>query len=108
MARAAYGRFEDALRLQHLDREHYLAWAIPFHEDVRSNVGFVEGGLFHLWHGEPSIVATVNETRDSLGFGLTHRSIFALGQSGVWRWSSGKVEMHEFVRDYFFGRKEDG
>ena len=53
MARAAYGCFEDALRLQHLDREHYLAWAAPFHEAVRSNVGFVEGKLFHLWHGEP-------------------------------------------------------
>ena len=32
MVRAAYGRFEDALRLQALNRDHYLNWAIPFHD----------------------------------------------------------------------------
>ena len=108
MARAAYGHFEDALRLQHLNRDHYLAWAAPFHETVRSNVAFVEGKLFHLWHGE-TMNRRYRERNDALARFLFDPSVdIALGKGGVWRWSSNKTEMHKFVRDYFGGRKEDG
>jgi hypothetical protein len=108
MARAAYGCFEDALRLQNLNRDHYLAWAAPFYEAVGSNVGFVEGKLFHLWHGEP-VNRRYRERNDALAhFRFDPLVDIALGHGGVWRWSSGKTEMHEFVRDYFVGRKEDG
>ena len=27
---------------------------------------------------------------------------------GPWRWNSPKPQMHQYVRDYFAGRKEDG
>ena len=108
MARAAYGCFEDALRLQHLARGHYLAWASPFHEAVQSNVAFVEGKLFHLWHGEP-INRRYRERNDALSrFKFDPSADIALGQGDVWTWNSDKTAMHEFVRDYFAGRKEDG
>ncbi|MBX9778611.1 MAG: hypothetical protein K2Y71_29930 [Xanthobacteraceae bacterium] len=108
IARAAYGRFEDALRLQHLARGHYLAWAEPFHEAVKSSVAFVDVKLFHLWHGEP-LNRRYRERNDALArFEFDPTADVALGEGDVWRWNSKKVEMHAFVRDYFVGRKEDG
>jgi hypothetical protein len=108
IVRAAYGRFEDALRLQHLNRDHYLAWAAPFHDAVRSNVAFVDGNLFHLWHGK-SVHRGYRERNEGLArFRFDPSTDVAVDQSGVWRWSSDKSEMHEFVRNYFASRKEDG
>ena len=63
IARAAYGRFDDALRLQHLHAEHYLAWAIPFHEAVRSNVASSRAISFTCGTARPSIAGIANETR---------------------------------------------
>src|SRR5208283_69697 len=52
---AALGRFEDAIytiRLNQARTAHYLDWAKPFFADVNGSVHFVEGSLFHLWHGD--------------------------------------------------------
>jgi hypothetical protein len=32
----------------------------------------------------------------------------AIDCQGVWRWNSDKREMHDYVRDYFASRMEDG
>ena len=44
--------------------DHYLAWAEPFYDAVRARVAFVEGNLFHLWHGETETAATMNGSKD--------------------------------------------
>jgi hypothetical protein len=108
IARAAYGRFDDALRLQPLHAEHYLAWAKPFHAAVRSNVAYVEGKLFHLWHGKTEH-RRYRERNESLRrFAFNPFTDVVRDRQGVWQWNSEKPEMHEFVRDYFSSRREDG
>jgi hypothetical protein len=32
----------------------------------------------------------------------------AADRNGAWRWNSDRREMHDYVRDYFVGRREDG
>jgi hypothetical protein len=108
MVRAAYGRFEDALRLQCLDRNHYLAWAMPFHQAVRSNVGHVAGNLLHLWHGDTSRRRYRQRNLELAKFDFNPATDIAPDCKGVWRWNSGKPALHEFVRDYFISRREDG
>jgi hypothetical protein len=108
MVRAAYGRFEDALRLQCLDRDHYLAWAMPFHQAVRSNVGHVAGNLLHLWHGDMSLRSYRQRNSDLAKFEFNPTADIAADCNDVWRWSSDKPAMHKFVRDYFSSRREDG
>jgi hypothetical protein len=108
MVRAAYGRFEDALRLQCLDRDHYLAWAMPFHQAVRSNVGHVAGNLLHLWHGDTSLRSYRQRNSDLAKFEFNPAADIAADCNDVWRWSSDKPAMHEFVRNYFRSRREDG
>ena len=52
---AMYGRFDDVMayvRMQPQWQEHYLAWARPYYDDVRGQVGCVPGRVYHLWHGD--------------------------------------------------------
>jgi hypothetical protein len=108
IARAAYGRFEDAIRRQYLNRDHYLAWADPFHRAVQSEVGFAKGNIFHLWHGD-SEHRLYRERNDRFApFGFNPFRDVSIDHGGAWRWSSAKPEMHDFVLRYFASRREDG
>lgn len=111
MLRAAYGRFDDAIRIQAMNsqqRSHYLTWAEAFHDAVRSNVGFVQGNLVHLWHG------SVEHRRYGDRYELLTRFHFdpfediAIDNNETWRWNTNKTEMHDCIRRYFLSRKEDG
>ena len=109
--RAAYGCFEEAMRLQHMNgprRDHYMAWATPLHEAVRANVTSVDGHLLHLWHGTPQDRRYRNRNEQLEPFEFDPYTDIALEDNGVWRWNSDKPEMHAFVRGYFASRREDG
>jgi hypothetical protein len=88
--------------------EHYLAWAKPFHRAVGGRVGFVDGRVLHLWHGELRDRRYAQRHEGLVRFGFDPFSDIALDPSGSWRWNGSKSEMHEYVRDYFEFRKEDG
>ena len=111
IVRAAYGCFEDATRLLHLNnqrREHYLAWANPFFATVRAKVAFVEGNLLHLWHGKLEHRGYRKRYEGLRRFQFDPFEDIAIGHNGAWRWNSDKREMHDYVRDYFASRREDG
>jgi len=111
MLRAAYGYFDDAVRIQQMNsqqRTHYLSWAEAFHNAVRSNVGFVEGNLVHLWHGSREHRRYVDRYQEFTRFRFNPFKDIAWDDNGAWRWNSSKDEMHEYVRAYFLARREDG
>jgi hypothetical protein len=107
---AAIGKFEypeQAANMNARQREHYRNWATPFFADIRARVGFLEGRVFHLWHGTP------NDRQHQRRHQLLTRHEFdpfvdiALDSNRVWRWNSDKAPMHEAVRRYFASRDED-
>ncbi len=109
--RAAYGRFEDAMRLQLMNgmrRAHYLAWAQPFHAAVDASVACVNGHLLHLWHGTPRDRRYRNRNEALEPFLFNPYDDIAIDENQAWRWNSDKPEMHEYVRGYFASRREDG
>jgi hypothetical protein len=111
MLRTAYGCLDDAARIQHMNgrqRTHYLAWAKAFYNAVRSNVGFVEGSLVHLWHGSMEHRRHEDRKRGLARFRFDPFEDIAMGDNGAWRWNSCKSEMHDYVRAYFPSRREDG
>ena len=108
IVRAAYGRFDDALRLQPLHRDHYLAWAQPFHEVVNSNVGFVDGNIFHLWHDKTEHRRYRARNEEFRRFQFDPFTDIAADRNAAWRWNSDRPEMHDYLRDYFVARREDG
>lgn len=111
MMSAAYGCFDDVpvnWRMNARQTEHYLAWARRYYAAVRGRIGYINGTIYHMWHGE-----LPNRWSRRRHFGLTEfafdpYSDIAIDESGAWRWSSEKLPMHRYVREYFESRREDG
>jgi hypothetical protein len=111
MAMAAYGCFDEVMRRYYMNnwqRKRYLAWAKPYSETVRGAVGFLEGNLFHLWHGEMINRRSVRRYEEFQAFDFNPFEDVAIDENGSWRWNTNKPQMHDYVRDYFAARKEDG
>ena len=107
---AALGRFDYCVEAQNLNRrqeEHYRAWGEPFFADVRNRVGYIEGRIFHLWHGD--MKARHYARRHCLAeLGFDPFTDIALGAGGCWRWATKKPALHEHLRSFFASRHEDG
>jgi hypothetical protein len=88
--------------------EHYRRWAEGFHAEVRGNWGYVPGAVAHLWHGEAVGRKYRQRYEDFARFGFDPTVDLARDRHGAWRWNSDKPEMHQYLRDYFAGRQEDG
>ena len=108
---AAVGRFDygiDALMMGTRQSEHYLAWARPFYDTVRGAVGYVDGRICHLWHGD-LVNRRYSQRHEGLApFGFDPFTDIMIDPNGCWRWTGRKTEMQEYVRGYFESRKEDG
>ena len=108
---AAMGIFEsgiNAVRMRGRQIQHYRAWAEPFHRAVGGNVGFVNGRVLHLWHGDLRNRRYAQRHEGLSRFAFDPFNDIVLDPSGCWRWKGSKSEMHEYVRAYFESRKEDG
>lgn len=108
---AAMGIFEsgvNAVGMRGRQIDHYLSWAEPFHRAVAGNVGFVDGRVLHLWHGDLKNRRYAQRHEGLSRFAFDPFSDIVLEPSGCWRWNECKPEMHEYVRAYFESRKEDG
>jgi hypothetical protein len=109
---AAYHQIDVALRYHHMDgtrrHEHFLSWAEPFARAVGADIGYVDGVLMHLWHGAISNRHYVDRVDGLAAFGFDPYADLAIGPAGAWHWNSDKPDMHDYVRDYFAARREDG
>ena len=111
MVSAGYGCFDHAPpynRMNDREKVRYLAWAKPFHKAVGSAIGFVEGNIYHLWHGEMRDRGYGERHKFFAPFNFDPFADIVIDRNGCWRWNTHKPEMHEYVRKYFASRKEDG
>jgi len=111
MAMAAIGLHEDIVESFEMNlrqAEHYRAWARRWHAVIDGGLGVVDGELYHLWHGDLS-----DRGYDVRYAGLKEHDFdpfvdIKLDKNGCWQWNSDKQALHEYVRRYFAGRREDG
>jgi hypothetical protein len=111
MACAALGTPADAIDYLAMTArwaEHYEAWASAHFGNVRGSIGYTEGALIHLWHGDLNHRRYQARHREFGAYGYNPLTDVALDENGCWRWSSPKTEMHAYVADYFRSRREDG
>lgn len=111
LACAANRCFDELIERHYMNsrqRDRYLAWARPFQESVRAEVGHLDHDIFHLWHGSDLNRATRARHEGLQRFGFDPFDDIAIDANGAWRWSTDKRDMHEYVRRYFESRKEDG
>jgi hypothetical protein len=111
MACAAYGLFADAIQTLRLDERraaHYRGWAEPFFDRIRGAVGYIDGGLYHLWHGDTRDRRYLERHQDLGRLGFDPSTDIGLTDQGCWQWSSDKPELHAYLERYFLSRREDG
>jgi hypothetical protein len=108
---AALGQPERAaqvFRYSPAHAEHYCQWAAEFGGIAKGGIGVVEGDIYHLWHG------SLRDRRYHLRHGILRKFAFdpqadiAVAESGCWRWSSEKPDLHRAVAEFFVKRREDG
>lgn len=111
LACAAYGRHDNPIlvtKMNGCQQAHYLRWAEPFHRDVQSHVGCVDGRLFHLWHGDfkHRRYRERHETFSTYPFDPT--TDLVVNRSGAYEWAGDRRDLAEFCHSYFLSRLEDG
>jgi hypothetical protein len=81
-----------------------IRWGSAFGADVGQRVGYVEGRLLHLWHGDYED----RQYRRRAGWLGAHAFDPAVDiaedDSGCWAWASDKPELHREVHDFFVGQ----
>ena len=108
---AAMGCFDHGIKAAGMHGrqiEHYLAWARAFYRAVAGRVGFIEGRIFHLWHGTLENRRYGQRLEGLSRYEFNPFTDIVLDPSGCWRWNNGKKEMHDYVKSYFKSRHEDG
>jgi hypothetical protein len=108
---AGYGCFDHVMqryRMNDREKARYLAWAKPFHNVIGGATGFVDGNLFHLWHGTMPDRRLRERYEEFKRFQFDPFEDIVLDQNGYWRWNSEKPEMHAYMKNYFAARNEDG
>jgi hypothetical protein len=109
MANSLFGTMKSLTRL-HLHNkarsDSYLEWAGPLHQTVAGKIGYIEGEIFHLWHGDLSNRNYKNRFKTLTDFDpLTD---VYLGHNGVWHWTEPNTELAERLKAHFLNRREDG
>jgi hypothetical protein len=108
MAHAMFGPHH--IREGHLSSragEHIRAWAQRFHADVDSSVGFLDGWVQHLWHGDKANRRYETRLEHLPEVDFDPASDLTIEPSGVYRFArSGPLA--EWSRAYFRDRREDG
>ena len=111
MAAAMYNRVDSLTKRYHMDgvrKDHYQRWAIPFRESVAERVGYIDGTIYHLWHGEIENRGYIDRHKQLADLRFEPNSDLRIGANGAWQWARPRPELEEFLRNYFLNRAEDG
>jgi hypothetical protein len=107
---AAMGEFDHYRKSHAMNArqiQHFRDWADPFFAEVAGNVGYIEGHIFHLWHGDRKDRRYETRQQSALKAGFDPFTDIAVAPSGCWRWNTDKPQLHRELRDYFASRNED-
>ena len=111
MVCGALGRPEEAIQYLQMNsqwQKHYLAWADKHYESVGGKIGYVEGSIYHLWHGNLQNRQYQDRHRIFKAYDFDPEIDLALANNLCWLWNSNKPAMHGYVAGYFGTRLEDG
>jgi hypothetical protein len=110
MVSAMYGRFDDSKKLflfEGARQQHYLKWAVPFHQSVAGRLGHLSGTIYHLKHGELKNRRYLARHAELADLGFEPDSDIRIGTNGTWQWARPRPDLEAFLKSYFVGRAED-
>jgi hypothetical protein len=97
-----------AIRLNEAQYRHYESWAAAFHRDVAGDVGYLEGRVFHLWHGERLHRHYARRHVEFGGMSFDPRIDLRVNETGAFEWADERDDLNRFAVEYFRSRLEDG
>ncbi len=106
---AGIGEFtviKNSLRLNEKRFSHFLDWAMPFHKAVDGKVGYLEGKLFHLWHGEITNRKYLERHIEFSELSFNPFCDIYKTANGTWNWSNNTENFQVFLKNYFSQRQE--
>lgn len=86
---------------------HYLEWARPLAGNNHTSVGFVQGTLFHLWHGRYHRRRYKERHQLLKDLEFDPYDHLRTAKNGTWSWAQHAAALRSSVTAYFFSRKED-
>ena len=110
MVGALYGEFEGIARrfmLSDTRREHYLEWAVPFHNSVGGRFGYMPGTIYHLSHGTMENRQYADRHQPLADLNFSPYLDLKIGASGAWEWARPRPELKTALMNYFVARAED-
>ncbi|MBN3879904.1 hypothetical protein [Nostoc sp. JL23] len=87
---------------------YFINWAENFYKDVSGQVGCVSGSVFHLWHGDSKDRQHLERNIQLHISNFDPKNDISIDENGCWKWNSEKTYMHQWIKEYFLQRKEDG
>lgn len=108
-AHAMYGgaRYLKSERLSPALHAHLSRWAEAFYQDVGGSVGYVDGTLYHLWHGKKEDRRYLERLSILIEHDFDPELDLDLTPGRALRWGSHKPELHARCREHFVLRRED-
>jgi len=107
---AALGEFDhlSTIRMTPRHAQHYLTWAPKFADAMGGRIGYIDGRILHLWHGDLRDRKYGERIERLKQYRFDPSTDLALDPEGCWRWATEKPDLHRYVRSYFHSRREDG
>jgi hypothetical protein len=91
--------------------ETYGTWSVPVSRAVGGALGYVPGGILHLYHGKRENRFYSERSKWIADSHFDPRTDLELDPQGLWQWTEHalehKKEMVRLVRDYFHKRRDD-
>ncbi len=101
---------ENALMHDDVQISHLKAWGERFHAFTQGNIGFVQGQIRHLWHGDKQHRNYFKRMHDitTLGYNPWTDLVIDEGRPLEWANPNKTPELVNYFLGFFDSRKEDG
>lgn len=93
--------FSDAIK------EHFGRWGKKFNQIVQNKIGFVEGEVWHLWHGELKNRRYLDRTRELSRLGFDPLTDLIINEHGLFEFAAHREDLRLWMTNYFRQRLED-
>ncbi|MCX8000834.1 MAG: hypothetical protein N3A69_18155, partial [Leptospiraceae bacterium] len=86
----------------------FQTWAKKIYPITQAKLDYVEGKIFHLWHGSEENRKYVSRNKKLVELKFDPQTDLQIGKNGLWEWKTKKQELVHFCERYFSERMEDG
>lgn len=110
MALAFFGSFNRPYLDENLNnamKRDYFRWGKRIFPETQGNMGYLDGNIFHLWHGKIENRQYIKRDSYLLDYDFNPEKDIKAGSNGLFDWSSDKPAMHQAVQQYFVDRNDD-